>query len=355
MGFVEYIRDNYVMLYELVGLVIILRISISLSARMKRLSVWIIALIVVESVVFKLETFTQTFAKLSPARPLLTALLYSLYPVILMLLILLTETDEFNRKSLMFAIPWAVCVVLFFSSQWTHLVSWFTEDNHYQGGPLSYLPYFLFAFYVLIFLIQNIRFFRGYSRTNRAVTRYIVIGAMAGMVLYLVLGVNMDYSAIFTSAVLLYYVLVYIHMAKMDPLTSLPNRQSLYLDIKPDGRVITGVISVDMNDMREINARLGYEAGDMALVVVSRVLRHHSPKTCIVYRVGGDQFLVICRKVDESQIRASIAEMRRNLVKTSYVCSFGYAMCDGGMSVEEAINIADERMKADKIAIKNRS
>ncbi len=352
MGILRYFIDNYVMLYELIGLFSILWISSLLSERMKRLTITIVILLFVESVVFTLEGWTQTFAKLSHFRPVLTSILYSTYPLILMILILLTETDEFSKHGLVFTIPWFVCVPLFFSSQWTHLVCWYTSDNRYMGGPLRRLPYFLFAFYSLVFLVQNVRFFHSYSRLNRPVVRYIVIGALAGVLLYIIFDVNQDYSAIFTSAVLLYYVLVYIYMGKIDPLTSLPNRQSCYNDIKADGKGITAVISVDMNDLQFINDNLGHENGDMALVVVAGVLKHHSPKNSTVYRVGGDEFEIVCRKTKETVIQSSIASMRANLEHTSYVCAFGYAMCGPETTVYDAITAADARMHEDKKAIK---
>ena len=91
---------------------------------------------------------------------------------------------------------------------------------------------------------------------NRKISRYIIIGALVGVLLYLVFEVEKDYSEIFTASILLYYVLVYIHMAKMDPLTQLPNRQSYYQDLKIDTNIITGVISADMNGLQSLNDNL---------------------------------------------------------------------------------------------------
>ncbi len=132
--------DNYVMLYELIGLLVIMGVSAHLSDRMKRLTVIVVVLLILEAVVFRLEQWTQTFETLSIARPLLTALLYSLYPAILMTMTSLIGSDRFTRKDVLVAIPWAVCVPLFFSSQWTHLVCWYWEENHYAGGPVYFLP-----------------------------------------------------------------------------------------------------------------------------------------------------------------------------------------------------------------------
>jgi len=80
MGFVEYILENFSMIYELIGLVVILGVSAHLSERMKKLTVTVVVLLLIESAIFSLEKWTQTFEKLSLLRPILTACLYSLYP-----------------------------------------------------------------------------------------------------------------------------------------------------------------------------------------------------------------------------------------------------------------------------------
>ena len=348
MGIVEFFLENYSMIYELIGLVVILGVSAHLSERMKKLTITVVVLLLIESAVFSLERWTQTFEKLSLLRPILTACLYSLYPLILMVLTLLTETSGFSRRSLLLTIPWLVSLPLFFFSQWTHIVVWYHENNHFAPGPLRYLPYALFGFYIVVFFVQNVRYFRSSAKMNRAAARYIVVGAVAGVILYFYFDGYKDYSSIFTSSILLYYVLVYIHMAKMDPLTDLPNRQSFYQDLAMESQTITGVISIDMNELKYLNDTLGHEAGDMALEVVAGVLRKNCPKNCTVYRVGGDEFMAICRDINEFDIRETVFHMKENLKQTSYVCSFGYAMVSEEVSVEEAMRIADDRMYDDK-------
>ena len=352
MGLIRYILENFTMLYELLGLVVILGVSAHLSQRMKRLTVTVVVLLFLESVVFSLEQWTQTFEKLSILRPLLTACLYSLYPLILMVLTLLTETNGFSRRSLILAIPWIISLPLFFFSQWTHLVVWYHEENHFARGPLSYLPYFLFLFYIVVFFVQNVRYFRSYTRMNRIAARYIVFGAVAGVVLYFFFDGYKDYSVIFTSAILLYYVLVYIHMARMDQLTSLPNRQSFYQDLAMESQTISGVISIDMNELKYLNDTLGHEAGDMALEMVAGIIKTNCKRSCTAYRVGGDEFMVICRETSEFDIRDMIVNMREALKPTSYSCAFGYAMCSSEVPMEETLRLADSRMYENKTSIK---
>ncbi|MBR4150306.1 MAG: hypothetical protein IKR08_02905, partial [Firmicutes bacterium] len=194
--------DNYEMIYELAGLVIMLMISLHVSDRMKSLTRWTALLLFVESLVFALERWTQSYSQLSLLRPLLTAGLYSLYPAILLLVMQTIIPKNPSRRTIMLlSIPWLLSIPVFFSSQWTRLVCWYTSDNHYQAGPLYRLPYFLFAFYCLVFLVLNMRYFRRYSRLNRSVTDFISFGAMAGVLLYLFCSDGKDYSGLFTAAI----------------------------------------------------------------------------------------------------------------------------------------------------------
>lgn len=344
--------DNYVMLYELIGLLVIMGVSAHLSDRMKRLTVIVVVLLILEAVVFRLEQWTQTFETLSIARPLLTAFLYSLYPAILMTITSLIGSDRFTRKDVLVVIPWAVCVPLFFSSQWTHLVCWYWEENHYAGGPVYFLPYLLFGFYVFVFLIRSVRFFKNYSRRNRIASRYIVSGSILGLGLFFFLDGYRDYSTIFTSAVLLFYVLIYIHMAKMDQLTSLPNRQGYYQDMKYDKRIISAVISIDMNNLKTLNDNCGHEAGDTALAAIADIIRRHCPAECTAYRMGGDEFLIVCRNIGEFEVLEAISGMRSELSESPYSCSFGYAMRKEGSDLDETIRNADDRMYVDKAVSK---
>ena len=251
MVFLEYFLNNYVMIFELIGLLIMLRISAHVSARMKRLTIAVIILLLIESALFRIEAWAGNLDALTVARPILTSFIYSIYPVILVLAMRITSSKELSRKNLFFVlIPQIVCIPIYFSSQWTKIVFWYTETNDYQTGPLYRLPYVIFGLYILIFLIHNITFFKKYSRFNRLVAIYIVSGSILGVIVYLAFDFSNEYNALFSSALVLYYLCIYIHMAKIDPLTQLLNRQSYYQDMKAFGDRITGIVSVDMNELK---------------------------------------------------------------------------------------------------------
>ncbi|MBR6917702.1 MAG: GGDEF domain-containing protein [Clostridia bacterium] len=353
----EFISNNYVMLFELVGILLMLRISAHISSRMKKLTIVVILLLFVETVFYNLEAWTQTFDELSILRPLLLATVYSLYPVIIVFLTLITATSfkPFKKWQLvLLALPELICIPIYYTSQWTHLVCWYADTNVYKGGPLSRLPYIVFAFYFAIFLISNIAYFRKYSFLNKIVPLYIIFGSGLGVILFIAFELSGNYSTLFISGILLYYLCIYIHISRVDTLTSLYNRQSYYLDITDQDEKITGVVSVDMNELKYINDSFGHEAGDDALRKVSAVLKDYHGEGGTVYRVGGDEFIILYRSTPEEDVFSYISKMREMMDKTAYTCAFGYSAKSPDEGVDRAVCRADAEMYADKEEIKRK-
>jgi diguanylate cyclase (GGDEF)-like protein/PAS domain S-box-containing protein len=85
------------------------------------------------------------------------------------------------------------------------------------------------------------------------------------------------------------------HLAKHDPLTSLPNRVSLQQTIENAlaQAGIGAVLFVDLDHFKYVNDNFGHKAGDMLIVGIAGVLREAFRETAVqVYRLGGDEFAV---------------------------------------------------------------
>ncbi len=348
--------NNYVFIYELVGLFILLNIGVHLSERMKKTTRIVLILIALETVFFYLENWTQTFDHVTVFRPLLTAAIYSLYPVIVIVLMQLAAQKPFSKKKLiMLFIPEIICVPLYFSSQWTHLVFYYKAPNNFAGGNpvLCYLPYILFGFYVVLFVIDVFRTMKRTSPVSLWFSiSYIVFGSVIGGLFFISFDARENYSPLLMSAILLYYVYVYIHMAKIDPLTSLLNRQSFYKVVQSNPKTVTGVISVDMNDLKFLNDNFGHEEGDKALCEVAKILSDYCGKGGFVYRVGGDEFVIVYKGVKEAKIVETISVMKDRLAGTAYSCAFGYAMRKSNESINTAVKNSDQMMYLNKAIMK---
>ena len=349
----EQIICGYSMLMEMLGLYLLTRISAHIPEQMKLATRKALVLLLVTCVCFYLERWTQSFEKLSLLRPLLTACVYSLYPLVLFFLMRVTMSEDLTRKKLLLMLlPELIVVPFYFTSQWTHLIFWFEPDKRYTAGPLRSLPYVVVFFYSICFLYQNYRYFKAFNRTDQMIAAYTVLAPLLGMVLLRVIVDDGDYGTLLTSAILLYYAFLYIHLAKIDPLTGLFNRKCCYEDIQAKAAEITAVVSVDMNDLKYYNDNMGHQAGDEALRTVAKVLRNSCGVGGTVYRVGGDEFTILYSDVGESWVRNAIIGMREALSQTPYVCAFGFAMVWRGGSIDEAMVAADQAMYADKAAIK---
>ena len=161
-----------------------------------------------------------------------------------------------------------------------------------------------------------------------------------------------DYSALFTSAIVLYYLFIYIHLSKIDSLTLLSNRQNYYADMRSNSKSITGVVSIDMNDLKILNDKYGHEAGDEALKKVADIMRDYVCKEATVYRVGGDEFMIFFKDATEEEISKNIDLMREKINESGYSCAFGYAMRENGETIEDTIRRSDVKMYEDKAFLK---
>ncbi|CAN5407463.1 hypothetical protein BH23ACT3_BH23ACT3_16180 [soil metagenome] len=81
----------------------------------------------------------------------------------------------------------------------------------------------------------------------------------------------------------------------IDPLTGLGNRARLEQLLGAPDDDVTGVLFIDLEDLKTVNDRYGHAAGDEVLIGVADRLRNALRSRDEVVRVGGDEFVVICR------------------------------------------------------------
>lgn len=89
-------------------------------------------------------------------------------------------------------------------------------------------------------------------------------------------------------------------LALVDELTGLHNRRGFFLLAEKQLQIARRagrpdlLLFADLDGMKEINDRLGHEAGDAALRRTAAVLRDSFRSSDILARFGGDEFLVLC-------------------------------------------------------------
>lgn len=100
-------------------------------------------------------------------------------------------------------------------------------------------------------------------------------------------------------------------LAHFDPLTGLPNRTRFFQDVAErlhyhaDSNV--ACVFLDMDRFKDVNETLGHAAGDQLLVETARRLQQQFYAEGTVYRLGGDEFLVLLPDCNAARA-SSIAE-----------------------------------------------
>ena len=115
------------------------------------------------------------------------------------------------------------------------------------------------------------------------------------------------------------------------------------------------VVVCDINNLKEVNDMYGHQQGDeyirAACMSVCHIFRH-SP----VFRIGGDEFAVICRGHDYEHIESLLAEMSAantdNAAQSNVQIAFGMARFENESCVEDVFEKADKRMYAHKADLK---
>ena len=150
-------------------------------------------------------------------------------------------------------------------------------------------------------------------------------------------------------ALFVYYVFSIIQQTSKDSLTGLLNRQAYYTAVNDNPKDITALVSIDMNGLKAINDTGGHAAGDTALETLALCFMRAVKGKQTVYRVGGDEFVIVCRKSSKNEIRQLVERVRKNVSKTEYSCAVGYGYSpDGTIPIDELLKESDEIMYKDK-------
>lgn len=143
------------------------------------------------------------------------------------------------------------------------------------------------------------------------------------------------------------------NLVDADPLTGLANRRKLrdYVDGLSEERGT--LVYLDLDQFKMINDGWGHGAGDDCLCRVAQALRKAFRPEDGLFRIGGDEFLVIIPGLKESDARIRIQRMRDMLAMPDergipLHVSVGISSFGELMSLDEALEKADDAMYRDK-------
>lgn len=139
-------------------------------------------------------------------------------------------------------------------------------------------------------------------------------------------------------------------LSHTDTMTGLQNRNGFHdalRALESEHLDSFACVYVDANGLHEINNRLGHAAGDEMLVRIAEALSDCFPDDA-VYRVGGDEFVVLCPNRAEQDILDRAGHARRQIQPDSYEISLGVAWRDRDLTPSAVVKDAEQAMRANK-------
>lgn len=107
-----------------------------------------------------------------------------------------------------------------------------------------------------------------------------------------------------------------IYYAFRDPLTEVFNRYFLQEQIHFLSRnrenFPIGLIYLDLDRLKQVNDTFGHRVGDLYIQQFASILRSSVRKGDLVFRVGGDEFLILVPKASERLLNRIIYRIRNN-------------------------------------------
>ncbi len=148
-------------------------------------------------------------------------------------------------------------------------------------------------------------------------------------------------------------------LAFKDDLTHLFNRNAYIRDLKKlEGKKLKPFwfLIFDIDNFKTINDTKGHLFGDKVLIAASNRLQMiFNGKDHTIYRIGGDEFLVMSRDVSEEDIVALLLKLENvEIEKDDFRFSKGYSLVEnaGLKHFNAAFDNADKMLYADKRAQK---
>ncbi|MPQ96050.1 histidine kinase N-terminal 7TM domain-containing protein [Thioclava sp. JE_KL1] len=159
--------------------------------------------------------------------------------------------------------------------------------------------------------------------------------------------------------------------ALSDPLTGLLNRRALSDEFDEmvascsleKGPIMVTVIDID--HFKSINDRFGHAVGDRALIAVSGALRRAFRREDRLFRIGGEEFVVLSPNLDIKTLEDRIEELREiifaageNLGLDGLELRFSAGIAERPLdrtALSDLIDMADKRLYAAKSAGRNRT
>ena len=284
---------------------------------------------------------------------------YIIRPFIAFLFILLGD-GKFKKKRLWLLIPLVINIVihsfmLCLNTPLEKLVIYYSLNEninaleHHRGSILSFTSHAVSLGLLVVLIVSSLK----KIKARHSVDSFAILSCSFFVIVAVIVEALTDYTGLLNNAIgiscVFYYLFMFNEMNRRDALTGLFDRKTYYLDVSRFGNEVTGVIHIDVNGLKALNDNSGHEEGDKAIKMVAKVITDNATREMYGYRVGGDEYVVLCVNCSEEKVVEIEKLMKARLSETPYSASFGHGMRkDKDDTVEMMLKAAETEMYNDK-------
>lgn len=271
---------------------------------------------------------------------------FAVSPAIPLLLYNITSEKKLRFKTyipILFNV--LICIISFFNG----CVFFITTTNNYARGTLFFIPFVITILYMFLLILQ--------IRNHRMKSLYMERIFLILVIVFLCTGMILEvaYHFFFLSWVSsalslpLYYLLINIDHAILDPLTGIFNRLMYEKDIaRINGKKPCIITLLDINDFKSINDNYGHDVGDKYLKNFANALSQHVNTSTSIYRIGGDEFIIIFKKIDMTKAMDILHNIRIKCEQDDIRFSYGIDKYTPDQNISTFLNQIDQKMYENK-------
>lgn len=346
------VQTNFIDFIIVLYIYVFMLTNRTLERRKTRMFVIATILVNILIVADSLDYYFTSFDHPVVYRYLTSATGYSLRVTAIIMLLLNMRNDK-THHNLHIYVPLIVNAVIAYTSIFTKWMFYFDENNEFHRGFLGILPFAISGFYMLELTVKAISRYRLGHRRESAVVLWVALMSVVAVCMESLFHFKFIINGIGGISIVFYYLFLHTQTFKRDALTNALNRHSFYADEKWMCTSRMVIVSVDLNDLKIINDEQGHQAGDYALQVVADGLYAHMKRGCELYRMGGDEFTLLCPKLTEEAATQMMEQAEKQIALQGYRISWGLAPYEPGMDFAKACSCSDQKMYQDKRRKKN--
>lgn len=331
----QFVQNNFISLVVIFYLLIFMA-TVSLlkkEVNSKFVKVTIMSMILI--IVNYIELWTATSEYLPQLRALMTAIGHSLRPVVIIMILFIQLKEKIGRS--------IYYVSLVGINAGITLICLIYSDFIYNLEYISHITCYILLSGVLL---ETCSFFK--KQELKETLLQMAINLI--MVIAIVLEDLFEFEAIANSGIVVTIMFHFLNChtqdLKLDQLTASYNLNTFYIDADKYSTKINAMISIDMNNLKEINDSLGHHAGDAAIVTMVNTIKSALSPKCRLYRMGGDEFAIMCVDMWKPQVEEVMENIEEKMKTTDLIWSMGMAY--GGESLDAMLKEADAKMYEEK-------